>query len=143
MSVESNRPAESSDVLGEESNPRPFKCRSCELSNPVLEGGEAPAAGTLLACGELAVVGEPVGWSDRFMRATNFATNETCFVSWSTSVAAEVVWPFVHASLPELAVFAMLSHITGTGFAINISVNTMYKILTFSACHLGPANVDP
>ncbi len=81
----------------------------------MLEGGEAPAAGTLLACGELADVGEPVGWSDRFMRAAIFATNRTCFVSWSTSVAAEFVWPFVHASLPELAVFAMLSHIRAQG----------------------------
>ena len=74
----------------------------------MLAGGELAATGTLLALGELPAVGEPVGRPDRSMRAAILAASKTCLVSWSTSEAADDDCPFVQASLPELAVFAML-----------------------------------
>lgn len=47
----------------------------------MLAGGELAATGTLLAFGELPVVGEPLGWSERFIRAAILATSRTCLVS--------------------------------------------------------------
>lgn len=111
---------------------RPFKCWSRELSKPAVEGGEPLDAAVLLevcACGGLPVVGDPVGGSAKFIRAASLATSSTCLVSWSTSVAAEEVWPFVHAWLPELAVFAIL-----------ISYNSRSVVRHQGICHVAMQN---
>ena len=50
----------------------------------------------------------PTGGSPSCMAATSSATSSTFFFSWPTISRASPVWPFEQASLPVLAVFAIL-----------------------------------